>query len=192
MTDYSTAATEYASNWWQFDTIMWHELARTYDFALASVAPPTPRTLTTAAELDALPTRAVVLDKQQDDLALRGHQPGSTRPVLDGIREQGLRRHEAGRLMSPKYDIGAGVTWPETLELGDRDPVAYPRDGLKGSSFPMHVNIAVAEAGTVCSVDLDTEAAARLYDWLGRSLAFSHALTDAVADPGYVDAKAGL
>ncbi len=89
--------------------------------------------------------------------------------------------------MSPKYDLGAGITWPETLELDDRDPVAYPRDGLKGSSFPMHVNIAVAEAGTVCSVDLDTEAAARLYDWLGRSLAFSHSAMGAQPDPGYVD-----
>jgi hypothetical protein len=89
--------------------------------------------------------------------------------------------------MSPKYDIGTGVAWPETLELGDRDPVAYPKNGLKGSSFPMHVNIAVAEGGTVCSVDLDRASASVLCEWLTRCLAFSDSLMDAVPDPGYVE-----
>jgi len=88
--------------------------------------------------------------------------------------------------MSPKYDLGTGVAWPETLELSDRDPVAYPNDGLKGSSFPMHINIAVAEGGTVCSVDLDREALLALVDWLARSCHFIYAAMGAVPDPGYV------
>jgi hypothetical protein len=91
--------------------------------------------------------------------------------------------------MSPKYDIGAGVDWPETLELGDRDPVAYPKDGLRGSSFPMHGNIAVAEGGTVCSVDLDAKALLALVDWLARSYDFIYTAMGAVPDPGYVEPK---
>ena len=91
--------------------------------------------------------------------------------------------------MFPKYDLGTGVAWPETLELEDRDPVAYPNDGLKGSSFPMHVNIAVAEGGTVCSVDLDREAATTLHGWLTECLAFIGSTMDAVPDPGYVESE---
>jgi hypothetical protein len=89
--------------------------------------------------------------------------------------------------MSPKYDLGTGVDWPETLELSDRDPIAYPDDGLKGWSFPMLVNIAVAGGGEVCSVDLDREAATTLHGWLTDCLAFIGANMDAVPDPGFVE-----
>jgi len=36
MTEYSEAAKAYASQWWQVDTIVWHEVARTYDAAASS------------------------------------------------------------------------------------------------------------------------------------------------------------
>lgn len=67
MTTYSPAAQAYASRWWVAETNMWHELGRTYDAAFdagaASVAQPTPRTLTTAAELGAIEgTDAVLCD----------------------------------------------------------------------------------------------------------------------------------
>lgn len=89
--------------------------------------------------------------------------------------------------MSPKYNLDTGVDWPEMLELDDRDPVAYPRDGLKAAAFPMHVNIAVAESGTVCSVDLDRAAMLALRSWLDDALAFANSLMDAKPDPGYVE-----
>lgn len=88
--------------------------------------------------------------------------------------------------MSPKYDMGTGVAWPDTLELDDRDDLAHPNDGLLATSFPMHVSIGVAEAGTVCSVDLDRDAATRLRDWLTSALGFISSAMDAVPDPGYV------
>lgn len=58
---HSAAANAYAATRWVVDSNGYHEAAEAYDAALATVTPaPRPRTITTAAELDALPGGSAV------------------------------------------------------------------------------------------------------------------------------------
>jgi len=134
MTTYSPAAEKYASDWFAPDTVMWHELARTYDAALASARQPERVLITSESERDALPMGSVVArfhtDGSTPSVSVRGTEGWlmATEQLTPLIYHDG--RDRVGNRMAPlTLLVPATVVPAEPVRLTGPDP--RWRDGAK-------------------------------------------------------------
>jgi len=141
---HSPAAAAYAASRWVVDSNGYHEAAQAFDTALATVAPVQPRVLTTAAELDALPPRSVVVDSINGEAWQKSFVGDNTWWSADDA-EVGVLTRSSSRLsdMGSFTLLAPAPATTEPVRLTDPDdprikPGARVRQVIEGEVIDMH------------------------------------------------------